>query len=520
MNTQPIFDTWRCVPHHGALRPRTRAASLVACWLLAWFSLAGQAAPRFEDVSATAGIAYSGTSSGASWGDVNGDGWPDLYTSNHEDPDALFINQKNGKFARDNSFIQFDVAGDRFDTHTGAFADFDNDGDQDLIVINGTGGSYISGRNVLYVNNGTQMVDRAEAYGLTDPDGRGRNPLWFDWNGDRQLDVLISNLWRTDGLGSTAVFTRTGNVFDATGYPNPLMPRAYRPRESWFAQLSLSNTVIPNLPLVVLHDNQYPQGVYRYGDGKFTNVMSAFKFPGQYAVEDVTIGDFNGDRVNDFYLARINNNADRLLIQSASGFSDRTAAAGVSRSASCNSVVSGDFDNDKDLDIYVGCELKNGVRNVLFENIGAGTFRLVANAGGAPGATTGSIDTVTVADYDRDGFLDLFMTYGRLDALGPNKLYHNRRNANHWLEVDLVGRRSNRDGIGTRVLLTTPDNRIQLREANGGMHYRAQNHTRLHFGLGASTGIKQLRVLWPSGVLQTFGVSSNVDRILRVVEPQ
>ncbi len=90
------------------------------------------------------------------------------------------------------------------------------------------------------------------------------------------------------------------------------------------------------------------------------------------------------------------------------------------------------------------------------------------------------------------------------------------RNGNHWIEIDLEGTRSNRDGIGARVEVTA-GGVTQTRLQDGGVHERSQNHSRLHFGLGPNSQIDRLTIHWPSGVVQQLsGVAA--DQLLRVQE--
>ena len=96
---------------------------------------------------------------------------------------------------------------------------------------------------------------------------------------------------------------------------------------------------------------------------------------------------------------------------------------------------------------------------------------------------------MVTADYDRDGFLDLLVTNGHnmrpVYIGGPKQLFHNLGNANSWIEFDLVGTRSNRDGIGAKIYLTS-GGVTQYREQNGGYHRWSQNSTRGHVGLAGN----------------------------------
>ncbi len=174
--------------------------------------------------------------------------------------------------------------------------------------------------------------------------------------------------------------------------------------------------------------------------------------------------------------------------------------------------------------MYAGCagEIKN-LDNILYENDGRGNFTAITGAalGDARGDIYGRMDAVLTADYDLDGRLDLLVTNGKFPRAfsysGRQQLFRNlTNNSNHWVEIDLQGTISNRDGIGARVFATTPDGKVQLREQGNGMHIHSQNHQRLHIGLGQNRQV-DLEVRWPSGVIEYFA-AMKVDRLHRLVE--
>jgi hypothetical protein len=117
------------------------------------------------------------------------------------------------------------------------------------------------------------------------------------------------------------------------------------------------------------------------------------------------------------------------------------------------------------------------------------------------------------ADYDNDGDLDVLVTN---NGDYPQLLRNDGGNRNHWLEVRLVGTRSNRDGIGSKVKVVA-DGVSQAEEAKGGMSYQAAHDPRIHFGLGAATRAGSLEIDWPSGAISKF---SNIaaDRCITVKE--
>lgn len=190
-------------------------------------------------------------------------------------------------------------------------------------------------------------------------------------------------------------------------------------------------------------------------------------------------------------------------------------------------VVAADFDNDGHVDLFVLASGDVGQQeNLLLLNDGKGNFRIVKNAGGAVGRMTGVGDSVTVADFDGDGFLDLLIarggSMGRSLGLpsdgGGYQLFRNvANNGNHWLMIDLQGTKSNRDGIGA-VVRVTAGGVTQVRVQDGGVHHRGQNHERLHFGLAKNVRVDKVSVHWPSGMVQELQAVT-ADQVLRVREP-
>ena len=208
-----------------------------------------------------------------------------------------------------------------------------------------------------------------------------------------------------------------------------------------------------------------------------------------------------------------------LIRNTSTGFVT-IANPGFAATLRCQSAVAGDFDNDMDEDVFFACT--GGAHNIpdrLYLNNGAGKFTEAPNAGGAAGITgaavseqAGTSDSVVTADYDLDGFLDLLVVNGLnmrpIYIGGPKQLFHNLGNDNHWMEFDLVGTTSNRDGIGARVYATTAGI-TQYREQNGGYHRWSQNFMRVHFGLATNTAA-DIRVEWPDGTSTVYlGLESN-----------
>ena len=207
-------------------------------------------------------------------------------------------------------------------------------------------------------------------------------------------------------------------------------------------------------------------------------------------------------------------------------FEDSTAGSGLDTELLCVSVVAADFDNDMDLDLYFACRnAVSNAANMFFLNDGAGVFTPMAGPSGAEGPVgsgVGLAETVVTSDYDVDGFVDLLVTNGLklypeppFTDGGPEKLFRNLGNSNHWIELDLEGTTSNRDGVGA-IVTVTAGGKAQRREQNGAYHRWSQNDTRLHFGLAGNTEV-DIEVLWPSGQFDSYsGVAA--DKLYTLVE--
>lgn len=209
------------------------------------------------------------------------------------------------------------------------------------------------------------------------------------------------------------------------------------------------------------------------------------------------------------------------------GFVDEAAAWGLDEPVQCGSATAGDFNNDMHVDIYLACRTAtSNIANVLYENRGNRTFARVADAGGAEGDVglavgdgVGTADSVVSADFDVDGFLDLFVTNG-LNMFpefvgGRNALFRNAGNGNNWVQVDLEGTTSHREAHGS-VVTATAAGVEQTRVKNGSYHRWSHDHTRIHFGLAQAERV-DLRVVWPGGAVDLHP-GLPVNRVYRVIE--
>ncbi|PYT20290.1 MAG: RNA-binding protein, partial [Acidobacteria bacterium] len=118
-------------------------------------------------------------------------------------------------------------------------------------------------------------------------------------------------------------------------------------------------------------------------------------------------------------------------------------------------------------------------------------------------------------DLNNDGFMDLVVT--SLDEI-PRILLNSGGNGNLWLLVNTIGRRSNRDGIGAALKLTTASGRTLYNHVTTSVGFMSSSDKRVHFGLGAEKNIASLEIRWPSGIVQKLK-NVRADQILTVKEP-
>lgn len=218
--------------------------------------------------------------------------------------------------------------------------------------------------------------------------------------------------------------------------------------------------------------------------------------------------------------------SDTLLKRVNGVYVDITASSGVPANLHGHSVVAADFDNDRDLDLFVVTStLAENTPDVVLRNDGSGNFTPVPTHG-AQGSAFGIGDSVISLDYDRDGWVDLLVVNGEGMAFryagssafadnGPTQLFRNETGGrNHWLTIDLVGSSPNIDGIGARIEVTA-GGVTQVREVGGGTHRYSQNHG-IHFGLGSAT-TADVRVIWPNGT-KSIRRQQPADRQLTVTQ--
>jgi enediyne biosynthesis protein E4 len=500
--------------------------------------------PRFEDVTDAAGVATTVPeagcgqfANGAAWGDVDGDGWQDLVVTRLGASVDLFINHADGTFTQESESRGVDVIG----ANGASFADYDNDGDSDLLLVG-------DGPNTLLRNDGTgnftDVTSSANIGGT--PDHRSISAAWVDFDGDGFLDVYVANYMSCSGPWTT----EQEIISNVDYYPDVLyrndrhggftevtefLPDAGRSAAAFSAAwLDLDNNGRPDLyvanDFVGLSPDHNRVWLNGGADGigwEFDDV-SLESGAGLYMnTMGIGIGDVDRDGDDDLALSNIGGN--KLLRNMGDATFAEQQGTGIERpeqdieqlTVTWGTVVA-DFDLDGWLDVFFAAgnlpqapeAVIGDQENMLFLNDGTGERFLDVSA--LTGADAiGDSKGVAAADYDGDGDIDLYV----VDQGGRPHLYRNvtEHTGRHWLTLDLVGSTSNRDACGARVTVIAEDAAQYRTVLCGSGGTGSSNDRRVNFGLGSAVAVEEISIDWPSGVSDTLG-RQGADQNLHVVE--
>ncbi len=417
-----------------------------------------------------------GRGEAVAWGDLDGNGTFDLYTSNDAEANHCYDNDGSG--FTDITSAPLDVSGD---SRAAAWADFDNDGDLDLYACQTSGDA-----NFLFRNDGGTFTD-VTAGDLGDT-SYSEGCAWGDYDADGFLDLYVTNVYAADKL-----FHNNGDGTFTVELGYPVNDSGFGRSASWG---DYDGDGDQDLYLVRSGQNR----LYRNnGNNTFTRITSAPVGDGGNGY-GAAWADYDNDGDLDLYI--VNNGANVLLGNNGDGsFTDVTTAplddVGDGRSAAW-----GDYDNDGDLDLLVS----NNGGNHLFKNQGGGVFTEATDPLLGDASQT---NAAAWADYDNDGDLDVYMA--NLNA--ENKLARNDfPPENNWLQIKLQGTTANKQGIGSRIRVIAT-NGTQYHTIGGDAAYMAQNMSVAHFGLGMATEAS-LRIYWPSGTVQDTTITTTNQRIV------
>jgi enediyne biosynthesis protein E4 len=517
--------------------------------------------PVFSDVTKKSGIVFNhclgddqintiveATGSGAAFLDYDGDGWLDVFAVNGHylaevnDPESrfkgvqttnhLFRNKKDGTFE---DVTQKAGVADSVYGMGVAVGDYDNDGHADLYVT-----AY--GGNILYRNSGngtfTNVTEKAGVRcGLW-----STGAVFFDYDKDGFLDLFVGNYLDFD--------PKYRLYYEADVYPGPL---AYPAQQSvlyrnngngTFTDVTVKAGIVQKgramgalaadydddgwPDLFVANDATANHMYHNNGNGTFTEVGTecgvAF---GQHGNASASMGGDFGDYDADGRLDLVVPAMSNIAVYRNLGkglFDDVSVETGVAKTSAQFWSWGGDlmdYDNDGWLDMLIvngdGHRLSEKQEQLLMRNeAGPNGRRIFVDVSRSAGPFFDSrmvARGMATGDYDNDGDLDFFV----LNIDQPSLLLRNDGgNRNNWLAVKLVGRKSNRDGIGAKVVLRA-SNWIRMEEKMSATSYLSQNDPRLSFGLGQRMKVDEVSIKWPSGKVQKLK-DVKANQILTVVE--
>lgn len=480
-------------------------------------SLYRQVAPwKFYDIGTAAGVACDepgSSKTGATVVDINQDGWPDLYVCYYDAPNRLFINNRDNTFTESAKSYGLDLK----DASVHAvFADYDRDGHLDCYLVTNIldfSKSPQGRRDFLLRNRGNgafaDVTTQAGIWGLT----QGHTALWFDCNEDGWPDLYVANDFETPDRFYL-------NKGDGT----------------------FADVVDERLPHVTYFSMGADSGDLN-NDGRVDFIITDMRDRNHRefmtGMEEIGRGLWELERVSDLipqYMwnaVYVNTGTDR--------FAEAAHLTGMQATGWTWSARLGDLDNDGRIDAFVTAGM---IRNFIDadvvdrQNVAPSLAARAAVWKNAPPRTESTLayrnlgdlrfsdvskdwglDESTVsfgcalADLDGDGDLDLI--YANFNA--PPSLVRNDTTTGHRSVIRLIGRASNRDGIGAEVRIQTASGQ-QVRQLFTERGIASSEPALLHFGLGNDDRIRSMTVRWPSGVVQELQ-DPPADHLLTLHEP-
>jgi hypothetical protein len=427
-----------------------------------------------------------------------------------------------------------------------AAADYDNDGRTDLYVTN-------FGRNILYHNNGDGTFTDVTKQAGVECGGWSTSACWVDYDRDGQLDLIVTRYVQWD---------YSGNLYcgeKKPGYRSYCHPDHFKPithvvyhnngdgtftdvtAKCGFAKspgkglgIAVNDFDRDGWPDILVANDSFPQQLFRNkGGGSFEEMGLAsgvaYDDDGKtYAGMGIDFADYDNDGWPDAFINALSNQRYALYKNTEGLFEYVTGPSGV---GAITAIYSGwgakfvDYDNDGWRDIFVGqghvmdnIEVTQPsvryLQTPLLMRNRKGKFEDVSSVSGAPFSVPRAARGVAIGDLDNEGSPDIVINCNN----GACLLLRNQGGSgNHWLTVETVGVKSNRDGIGARISVTTASGAKQVAMVSTAGSYLSSNDKRVHFGLGADRKVRLIEIHWPSGVVQKLE-NIDADRILTVKE--
>lgn len=463
----------------------------------------------FTDISVSSGvnIPHEGHvfGIGQAWIDVNNDNHLDVYVTSQEGPNQLLFNQGNETFEAVAGFENLNVSNQACNGVT--VADYDNDGWDDIYVT-------CIGDNYLFKNSqGTGFIDVTTVSGTNDVNN-SQVSAWADINNDGWLDLYVVNY--NNGLSRiNGVNTAKDSLF---------LSNADGTFININSDLSDINLLKPGLAVTFFdYDNDGDQDLYVVIDRLHGNVLWRNEGPatnqcGQYwCFTDVSIqthtdasiygmgistGDIDLDGDLDMYFTSIGEQV-LLISQIAQGsevFQDVSSSSILNAPGAGWATLFFDYDNDGLLDAALATSgNENSDGDKIFRGLGNGAF--TDESVGSGFVDVLFTEGLAFGDFNNDGLLDVLK--GNRDS-GYSLLKNTVNNTNKWLEFKLVGAGAvNKNAIGSRVIVTTNDGKVIIREVTSGNSRGAGSQLSLHFGIG-SASVNTVKIDWADGSQEYF----------------
>ena len=464
---------------------------------------------------------------GVAAADYDADGDVDLLiVGGNSDPNQLFQNQGDGTYIDVAASVDLDIV----NWGSGpAFGDIDGDGDLDLFIGAVEDDPYYLFENRLDEADGT-FVDVTSISGITIGAENTVSATFYDYDQDGFLDLFLAH-WGTERISSEDTETLWRNNGDRTftnrSLDTGIAPGLLEQDRDW--------TYTPNLTdidgdgdgdLLMAAEFETSQVFVNNGDGTFTKTSDREVLVDQAGM-GAAVGDYDNDGDMDWFVSSIFklNTPDgdlignRLYRNDGTGvFEDVTSSTGVANGRFGWGSCFADFDNDGYLDLFHvnGYTDMQGIEFVtdqvrFFYNNGDGTFDQLATDVGL--TDTGQGRGLVCFDDERDGDIDIVITNSSPEAI---VYYRNEgTNNNHYLSIRLEGGGTNRFGIGAHITVTTDDG-SQVRELGGSNNFTSHNPFEVHFGLGSAT-TADISVRWPDGTVSEMA-AADADQLITITQ--
>lgn len=427
-----------------------------------------------------------------SWVDINSDGWDDLFVTDTDltVPNSIFMNNKNGGFTAGQVLPEAGIS------MSNTWADVDNDGDPDLLVLNNT-----RTPNKFYRNeNGNLVLDNSKSF--TQEVSYYHGGAYADYDNDNKADLFMCNYFPTkynelhkNNAGGT--FNKVTTEAISLEANSSLGPTWADYDQDGFMDLFVPNGIGKNNSL--FHND---------GNGTFSKANNTINSEGGKSVGSCW-GDIDNDGDLDLFVTNSNSIANFLYKNNGNGSFEKILNSIVNQGGSSHGCSFADIDNDGDLDLFV---TNDKSRKYLYLNDGRGNF--VENINEMITYNFGLSFGHSWSDFDHDGDLDLAVA---THSNQKNHIFLNNGNTNNWLEIKLKATVSNGSSIGAKIITHTADG-IQFREVNSQSGFGGQSSYNQHFGMGTTTAIDFVEIKWPSGIRQIVKDVALNSR-LEIIEP-